>query len=38
VLMPVNERNVTDHRVEEVMQLVWRLTVARVQHLQLDAS
>jgi beta-barrel assembly-enhancing protease len=38
VLMRVNERNVTDQRAEEVMQLVRRLTVARVQPLQLEIT
>jgi len=38
VLMRVNERNVTDQRAEEAMQLVRRLTVARDQPLQLDIT
>jgi predicted Zn-dependent protease len=36
VMMRVNERDVTDQRAEEIMQLVRRLTVARIQPLQLE--
>jgi predicted Zn-dependent protease len=36
VLMRVNQRDVTDLRAEEIMQLVRRLTVARIQPLQLE--
>jgi hypothetical protein len=36
VLMHVNEKDVTDLRAEEIMQLIRRLTVARVQPLQLE--
>ena len=36
VLMRVNQRKVADQRAEEVMQLVRRLTVARIQPLQLE--
>ena len=36
VLMRVNEQGVTEQRAEEIMQLVRRLTVARVQPLQLE--
>jgi len=38
VLMRVNERKVADQRAEEVMQLVRRLTVARIQPLQLEIA
>ena len=38
VLLRVNERNVTDQRAEEVMQLVRKLTVARIQPLQLEIT
>jgi hypothetical protein len=38
VVTRVNERNVTDQRAEEIMQLVRRLTIARVQPLQLEIT
>src|SRR5574342_690389 len=38
VLLRVNERNVTDQRAEEVMQLVRKLTIARIQPLQLEIA
>ena len=38
VLMRVNERNVIDQQAEEVMRLVRRLTVARIQPLQLEIA
>ena len=38
VLMRVNERDVTGQRAEEVMRLVLRLTVARIQPLQLEIT